>query len=161
MIAPMLPPRFWKNVKRLPNGCWLWTASTRSGGYGQIWINGTCRLAHRVTYEDHHGVILTRNVHLHHVCGRKGCVNPSHLEPLVASDHHRLHGRKQRRCKHPEHRRGPRGCRECDRLRGRRRRRAERPPGERAGGGICAECRMHFANLKLHQYYKHPTDRRT
>jgi hypothetical protein len=42
--------RFWAKVAK-GDGCWLWTASLGSSGYGQFMLNGRPRLAHRLSYE--------------------------------------------------------------------------------------------------------------
>ena len=31
--------------------CWLFTGSVNNKGYGQFWLNGRCRLPHRVAME--------------------------------------------------------------------------------------------------------------
>lgn len=81
MPRPTLAERFWKGVPhREPDACWLWEKSKNWRGYGQIGVaRATYRLAHRVAYELHHGVTLTREQHVLHSCDRPSCVNPSHL----------------------------------------------------------------------------------
>jgi hypothetical protein len=72
--------RFWSKVKKT-KGCWLWTASTRNGGYGQFWIPPRVQVAHRVAYEWLVGPIPD-GTELDHLCRTPACVNPDHLEPV-------------------------------------------------------------------------------
>ncbi len=75
-----LTERFWSAIGNA-DGCWLWThLSTNGYGYGQIWSNGYNRLllAHRVSWELHHGPIPEGMSVLHH-CDVPRCVNPAHL----------------------------------------------------------------------------------
>lgn len=73
---------FWTHVSRT-DGCWLWTASVNSGGYGQLWVSGKIRLAHRVAWELTHGRIENRaSFHgtcVCHRCDTPRCVRPGHL----------------------------------------------------------------------------------
>lgn len=68
--------RHWTPVPE--SGCWLWTASTGSHGYGQIMSNKTPVLAHRASWEFNFGDIPA-GMHVLHKCDRRVCVNPSHL----------------------------------------------------------------------------------
>lgn len=76
--------RFWRHVFVQPNsGCWLWTASLRYDGYGQLGVSdgGVC-LAHRVAWELYRGPIPV-GLELDHLCRVKSCVNPDHLQPVT------------------------------------------------------------------------------
>jgi len=71
--------RFTEKYKVCPDtGCWLWTASFGSMGYGQI-LNDKNKIegAHRVAYALYHGEI--GNNFVLHKCDNKPCVNPDHL----------------------------------------------------------------------------------
>lgn len=74
--------RFWDKVSPSAGDCWLWTASTNGKGYGTFGLirTKTSYLAHRVSWEQRHGVIPDGFTLDHSVCGTKRCVNPAHLE---------------------------------------------------------------------------------
>ena len=75
--------RFWDKVDK-SGDCWLWTASCRPNGYGQIGIGSrsdgsrTVVLAHRLAYELQIGVIPDGICVLHR-CDNPKCVRGSHL----------------------------------------------------------------------------------
>lgn len=76
--------RFSAKVDRTDtNGCWLWTASLDSQGYGQLMVthDGTKRprKAHRLAWEIHHEVQLTADQCVLHHCDNPQCVRPDHL----------------------------------------------------------------------------------
>lgn len=77
-----LPERIWNRIAPCPmSGCWLWTGSTHTKGYGYTSLRGRAR-AHRLTYEVlvapiPHGLVLD------HKCRVRCCVNPAHLEPVT------------------------------------------------------------------------------
>lgn len=61
------------------DGCWLWTASLNSAGYGQVHYREGARTmwgAHRLIYK-----LLVGDLpeELHHECFVRRCVNPAHL----------------------------------------------------------------------------------
>ena len=120
-----------------PNtGCWLWTASTRRGGYGGFWSGGKTVRAHRYAYERWVGPIPD-GLELDHLCRNPTCVNPDHLEPVTHREN-TLRGETiaaanaaKTHCPqgHPYDERntyvypnGRRNCRTCDRDRDRPRR---------------------------------------
>lgn len=86
-----LPPRpspserFWAKVLK-SSGCWVWTASLDSDGYGQ-WgpPPGRSRKAHRFAYEEIVGAIPEK-MQLDHLCRNRACVNPDHLEPVTVTE---------------------------------------------------------------------------
>jgi len=72
--------RFWPKVEKT-DGCWLWKASKLQSGYGQLGANkrgGKISLAHRVSWEIHHGPVPLGK-HVLHTCDVRACVNPAHL----------------------------------------------------------------------------------
>ena len=92
--------RFMEKVMPEPNsGCWLWTASLGTWGYGQFRPTGwtTMEPAHRTAYRLFVGHI-PMGMHLDHKCRIKCCVNPAHLEAVTPGENVRrgLAGHKQR-----------------------------------------------------------------
>lgn len=66
-------------------GCWNWTASCTSNGYGQFHINSGAKRnvgAHRWAYETLVGCVPD-GLQLDHLCRNRRCVNPAHLEPVT------------------------------------------------------------------------------
>jgi len=75
------------NLVAIPStddGCWRWIGATDRGGYGVMWKDAKNRAAkaHRVSYELFVGPIPP-GYPLDHLCRRRDCVNPAHLEPVT------------------------------------------------------------------------------
>lgn len=69
--------RFWSKVNKT-DGCWLWTGSVSSYGYGKMKINQKEIGSHRISWELHNGDIEA-SLCVCHTCDTPLCVNPSHL----------------------------------------------------------------------------------
>ncbi len=70
--------RFWSRVDT-SGDCWVWTSYTNAAGYGRISIDGTERLAHRVSLSWATGIPIDTPLHALHRCDNRPCVNPDHL----------------------------------------------------------------------------------
>lgn len=86
-----LEARFWAKVRKSEdaNGCWEWTGSKTSGGYGRVYLSNKCApsnwQAHRLSW-------LLKNAQigdtlcLDHLCRNRICVNASHLEQVTLKE---------------------------------------------------------------------------
>ncbi len=82
--------RFMDKVSPEPtSGCWLWTATCDSGGYGSFSISSrVMRGAHRVSFEIFKGPI-SEGMQIDHLCRVHCCVNPDHLEQVTQLENQR------------------------------------------------------------------------
>ena len=72
-----------------PDQCWLWTASSRGKGYGQVKARKKTRYPHREAYEAINGEGSADGLVVRHRCDVPLCVNPSHLELGTLADNNR------------------------------------------------------------------------
>lgn len=75
--------KFWSKVKKTKS-CWLWTGTKTHNGYGQFYskINGNLFYrSHRFSFWLHRG-FLDKKLTIDHLCRKRLCVNPSHLEQV-------------------------------------------------------------------------------
>lgn len=75
-------------------GCWLWRAAKNDHGYGMFL--GTT--AHRTAYAWFVGPVV-RGAEVDHLCRRRLCVNPAHLELVTKSENNRRAVWPDGRCK--------------------------------------------------------------
>lgn len=86
--------RFWTKVKKTST-CWLWQSHILPSGYGQFWLDGRARPAHRVAYENLRGAI-PKGMLACHKCDVRDCVRPFHLFVDTDMDNTRDAARKGR-----------------------------------------------------------------
>lgn len=80
-----LPVRFWSFVTFTPE-CWEWTGYITPKGYGTFCLRaGVTVWAHRLAYELTHGP-FPAGLTIDHLCNNRGCVRPSHLEPVTQAE---------------------------------------------------------------------------
>jgi hypothetical protein len=79
--------RFFAKVRAADDGsgCLLWTGTTSTTGYGQFYAEGRNWPAHRWILERAYGPISEELV-IDHLCRRRNCVRPSHLEIVTMSE---------------------------------------------------------------------------
>src|SRR2546421_371384 len=70
------------------SGCLLWQGAKNRCGYGHLKVGAHTHLAHRFIYETYRDVI-PEGLQLDHLCRRRDCVNPDHLEPVTARENTR------------------------------------------------------------------------
>lgn len=87
MNITTLTDRFWSKVIQ-DGDCWVWTGARNSNGYGQWAVTGRSRSVHRLAYEAFVGPIPDGLV-LDHLCRRRTCLNPDHLEPVTDAENSR------------------------------------------------------------------------
>ena len=66
-------------------GCWIWNQKLSREGYGCSRLGGETVWVHRFVYDRLIGPVPRGKV-LDHLCGRKACCNPEHLEPVTARE---------------------------------------------------------------------------
>jgi hypothetical protein len=122
-----------RRVIKAPSGCWIITGHSTENGYGEVCAiltpgeRPTTLRAHRVTYEAFVGPIPEGLV-IDHLCRRRRCVNPLHLQAVLPLENWRRgscvtrRNASKTRCIHghpftPENTmadsRGRRKCRAC------------------------------------------------
>lgn len=67
------------------SGCWLWSGWNSGNGYGKVRWKGRAWMAHRLVFWLLRGEIPENHV-LDHLCRRRHCCNPDHLEPVTVRE---------------------------------------------------------------------------
>lgn len=74
--------RLWRTTTVTENGCWIWAGQINKGGYGQVSFLGRTVLAHRQA-KILFGDPFNQQLQLDHLCRRRACWNPTHLDPCT------------------------------------------------------------------------------
>lgn len=86
-VMPRLDPyeRFMRHVFKSETGCWEWTGYLDKRGYGYFntGVNKVPMHAHRWLWIHLNGPV-PEGWHVDHLCRRRSCVNPAHMEPVPA-----------------------------------------------------------------------------
>lgn len=69
-------------------GCWLWQGAVSDTGYGHVSVRGRVQKSHRAFYELFEGPIPA-GLSIDHLCYRRICCNPRHLEPVTRAENNR------------------------------------------------------------------------
>jgi hypothetical protein len=73
-------------------GCIYYVGRPRDR-YRWMWKDGKSNTAHKIAWQEATGAALPRGLCLHHVCEKKGCINPAHLQPMTWGEHSEVHGK--------------------------------------------------------------------
>lgn len=95
--------RLFRQIKKLPSGCWVWQGISMSSGYGIFSLNGEQTSTHRAAWTIFRGEIPS-DLFVLHSCDVRLCVNPDHLWLGTREDNTQDMLRKGRQSKGPKHR---------------------------------------------------------
>lgn len=77
----MAAPQYREYYEIDEDGCWIWVRAVSGNGYGNYGNRG----AHRVFYERFVGPLIDK-MQIDHLCRKRSCVNPEHLEQVTARE---------------------------------------------------------------------------
>lgn len=82
----------------LDTPCLIWTGRTTPDGYALLSIKGTDVLVHRYVYSVYVADIPD-GYDIDHLCMRRACINPDHLEPVTHAENVSRSARMRTRCR--------------------------------------------------------------
>lgn len=89
--------RFFAKVSPEPNsGCWLWTGTLTSDGYGIFTWGGRRERAHRAAWKLT-GRVIPEGLVIDHLCRVRCCVNPDHMRVCTIGENVRAGIHRNRR----------------------------------------------------------------
>lgn len=91
-----------KTHRKRGDGCWQWTGSVSTGGYGKTYFAGRYIDAHRVAWMLDNGEIPTGGV-IAHRCDNRVCIRPDHLFLTDQAGNLADMRQKSRESRGPEH----------------------------------------------------------
>ncbi|MCC5574563.1 HNH endonuclease [Microtetraspora sp. AC03309] len=80
------------------SGCWDWTGTIQSAGYGMTTLHGRRMLSHRASLTIWAPGMSLDGLQVDHLCRNKTCVNPWHLEPVTQAENLRRQGEAVTHC---------------------------------------------------------------
>jgi hypothetical protein len=85
-LQELLPPHIRGGIVNDPErGCWLWSKSKDSDGYGWASLNDKTYQVHRLVWRLLRGE-PTRGLVIDHLCRVRHCVNPEHMELVTSAE---------------------------------------------------------------------------
>jgi hypothetical protein len=85
---PTTEQRFFDSIEEAADGCWTWTGTRDSKGYGNFYVGDRTFKAHRWSYE-FFVFTIPEDLEIDHVCLNKPCVNPWHCETVPRIENQR------------------------------------------------------------------------
>jgi hypothetical protein len=76
--AGLLKARLFHKCRMSETGCWVWTGTKDTGGYGMISHRSKYQKAHRISFLLFKGEV-PKGLHVLHACDNVACINPAHL----------------------------------------------------------------------------------
>lgn len=81
---------------KIGDGCWEWTGSKDTGGYGSVKLYNKLHLVHRLIYQ----IFKKRSLKdIGHTCDKPSCCNPMHLAAMTEAENMQDMVRKGRSAK--------------------------------------------------------------